>query len=136
MKGFAWLALALLGVYTLVLSARLSAERDFRSALQLELEAPNSERVTLLTYVTALGRENVANKAALRAIDRETAAAKEKSDAADAELDRVQRDNLKKFEAVSNKLDQLMSRKSTGDAAQDCAIIVEDTKSAWQGWRQ
>lgn len=131
-----WLACLGLGLYILVLSARLSAERDFRSSVQHQLHAPDNSRPTLSAYLTA-ALETSANRAiALNTIDLEANEAKKLSDAKDAELVRAQEENVRRFQAVQSQLTQLTNRKSVGDPALDCAAINEDSKAPWKGWHQ
>lgn len=67
----------------------------------------------------------------------DAAALKDKaiSDKLDASLAAILADQAKRSAGTNATIADLLNRKSSGDAAKDCAVISADSETPWNGWR-
>lgn len=112
----------------------LKVEQDFRKEISDILKAPDAKPETVRTTARAVIQTSENRRVALQTIDGETAAAKKRADAADAELRRVQADNQRAFRAAAAKIRELEQRQPSGDPVKDQEQIADDSMAPWQGW--
>jgi hypothetical protein len=74
-------------------------------------------------------------RAELGRIDRDTKAARQRADRADAALAQEQAANRRRFDAAQGRIAALEAVKPSADAAADAAGIDDDSKAAWESWR-
>lgn len=133
---FPWFACLCAGLFILYQQSQLTAERDFRSSVQAQLHAPNNHHDTLSAFLTGALETSSNRKATLDQIDRDAAAAKQRSDQHDAALSETQKQNLEKLAAIQGTLTDLKARKSAGNLVDDCVVMTEDSKLPWKGWHK
>jgi hypothetical protein len=142
LKHWRVLIMVALGIYIAVLrhdlgNARhtIALDTQFRNDVRNELHVKSEDRLTILSFLQAAMQTSENRKQALERISREALEANQRSTAADASLKREQEANARKFAAAQAKINDLMTRRPTGNADEDCALIEEDSKAPWKGWK-
>lgn len=113
----------------------LQLERDFRAEIADTLGAPAADQKTVRQAIAAALLTSENRRAALERIDQDAAAAKERADAAEAELERRQEQYQRAFRAAQPRIVELEQRKPSGDELLDQRQLEEDSKAPWRGWK-
>lgn len=115
---------------------QLKTEQNFRVEISEILGAPNGKAETVRQTARAVTETSENRRRALETIDRDTAEAKRRADANDAELERVQQKHRREYRAAEKKITELEQREATGIPEQDQQLIEDDSKAPWEGWQK
>lgn len=114
----------------------LKTEQTFRTEVGQILKAPDARPETVRAAARAVVKTADNQRETLVTIDHEATQAKKRADVADKELQRVQAENRRDFQAAQPVIRELETRKPTGNPVTDQKQLEEDSMSPWKGWKQ